>query len=158
MDTPFLDVLTRLGLAALLCGAVGLEREMRQKPAGLKTHTLVGVGAATFVLMALELAADAGTHGHDRLRLDPTRVVEGIVGGLGFLGAGSIIQSRGSIEGLTTAATIWLAGSVGAACGLAYYPLAGCAAALALVVVTAVRHLEHRVVHEAAERRRDGDD
>lgn len=113
----------RLVLAAICGGIIGWEREWRKKPAGLRTHMLVAVGSASFTLGAVRFV-ESSPGGANSLDLDPTRVVQGIVGGIGFLGAGAIVRSRGSVEGLTTAAGVWVMGAIGVACGLGYYALA----------------------------------
>ena len=114
-----------LGLAFVLSALIGLERELRQKAAGLRTHTLVGLGAALIVLVSKYGFADVLTKG--LIVVDPSRVAAQIVSGIGFLGAGLIIVRRDAIHGLTTAATIWLTAGVGMACGAG---LAGLAAAV----------------------------
>jgi putative Mg2+ transporter-C (MgtC) family protein len=137
------DISLRL-LAAIGCGAVlGMEREWADKPAGLRTQMLVALGSATFIVMTLSFTGREGMG--DAIRLDPTRVVQGIVGGIGFLGAGSIIQNRGGVRGLTTAATIWIVGALGIACGLGYYELAGIAAGYALLVLMVIGAIEKRI-------------
>jgi putative Mg2+ transporter-C (MgtC) family protein len=104
-----------LGLALALSAAIGLEREIRQKNAGLRTHTLVGVGAALFMLISKYGFADVL---EPRLVvLDPSRVAAQIVTGVGFLGAGLIFVRRDSVRGLTTAAAIWVTAAIGAASG-----------------------------------------
>ena len=100
-----------LGLALLLSAAIGLEREIRQKNAGLRTHTLVGVGAALFMLISKYGFTDVLEPG--RVILDPSRVAAQIVTGVGFLGAGIIFVRRDSVRGVTTAAAIWLTAAVG---------------------------------------------
>jgi putative Mg2+ transporter-C (MgtC) family protein len=134
----------RLGLALVMGGLLGFEREYHRKAAGLRTHMMVSLGAATFTLIALELyaqvsAADAGS----AARVDPMRLIEGIIGGIGFLGAGAIIQGRGSaVEGLTTAGSIWFVGSVGVAIGGGYYPIAALAVVAGLVVLAGMGLME----------------
>ena len=131
--TPALDnleIALRLG-AALLAGAlIGLDREIKKRPAGLQTHALVSLGAA---LTLLVVAVGSGPAG------DPaSRVVQGIITGIGFLGAGVILQYERErrVEGLTTAASIWSAAALGMACGAGYFDLAGLAlAAIVLVLV-----------------------
>jgi putative Mg2+ transporter-C (MgtC) family protein len=111
----YLDVFFRLG-AAMLAGAVlGLDREIRNKPAGLRTMSLVALGSAVFIVTAAATAtADSAS-----------RVIQGVITGVGFLGAGSIIrgQTEESVRGLTTAASIWLASAVGIACGLGLWSI-----------------------------------
>jgi putative Mg2+ transporter-C (MgtC) family protein len=141
--TP-LEVLLRLGVAAAMGGVLGLEREIKDKPAGLRTHMMVALGAACFTLAAftLEREATGDFDVRSRLVVDPTRVVEGIIGGIGFLGAGAIIRDRGTVEGLTTAGSIWLVGAIGVAAGAGHYLLGGTAVLLAVVILFALGHLE----------------
>lgn len=136
-------IAVRILLAALLGALLGWEREARDKPAGLRTHMLVSIGSATFILLGFETGAELSEHatrhgqeGHDGV--DPTRIIQGIVGGLGFLGAGSIIKARGSedVTGLTTAASIWYTGALGVACGMGAYLLALISAVLGLLVLS----------------------
>jgi putative Mg2+ transporter-C (MgtC) family protein len=139
---------TVLSLIAAAVGGlvVGFEREARRKPAGIKTHALVSLGAAALALMTLALLPAA-----EKFNLggaDPIRLISGIAGGVGFLGAGAIIQSRGSVKGLTTAATIWVAASLGVACGIGFYLLVVTLTAIVLVILTIVRMLEHQYVRE----------
>jgi putative Mg2+ transporter-C (MgtC) family protein len=141
------DVVVRLALAALLGGVLGLEREWRKKPAGLRTHMLVALGSATFVVATLRVYASITTGGGGT-GMDPTRVIEALVGGLGFLGAGSIIQSRGSVQGLTTAASLWLVGAVGLSAGLGELRLGLAAVALGLVILRGVEILERRALSD----------
>jgi putative Mg2+ transporter-C (MgtC) family protein len=110
-----LGLLGRLLLAALLGGVIGLERELSGKPAGLRTNLLICVGAALLMEISINMAVDSGGSA------DPTRIAAQIVSGIGFLGAGTIIQARGSIIGLTTAATIWVVAAIGMAVGGRFY-------------------------------------
>jgi putative Mg2+ transporter-C (MgtC) family protein len=100
-----------LGLALLLSAAIGIEREMRQKSAGLRTYTLVGTGAALFMLISKYGFTDVLQTG--RVVLDPSRVAAQIVSGIGFLGAGLIFVRRDSVRGLTTAAGVWVTAAIG---------------------------------------------
>ena len=107
------EALLRLGLVAVLAGAIGVERELRDQDAGLRTHMLVGVGAALFV-MAGNFAWTELAFGNDEgVVLDPSRVVAYVVTGVGFLGAGAIIKNGGSVRGLTTAASLWVVAAIG---------------------------------------------
>ena len=129
-----LETAARL-LMAIAGGAVlGWERERHDKPAGLRTHMLVSLGAAAFMIGAMELSADLGD-ANGALHFDPTRALAAIIGGVGFLGAGSIIQSRGAVHGITTAASIWVAAAVGTSCGMGLYRLAITSGVLALLVL-----------------------
>jgi putative Mg2+ transporter-C (MgtC) family protein len=107
--------LGELGLALVLSAAIGLERDLRQKDAGLRTHTLVGVGSALFMLISKYGFTDVLEK--QLVVLDPSRVAAQIVYGIGFIGAGLIFVHRGSVRGLTTAASIWVTAAVGAAAG-----------------------------------------
>lgn len=122
-------VLVRLGAAVLVGALIGLDRQIRNKPAGLRTIALVSLGSAVFVMTALEGATVDSA----------SRVIQGIVTGVGFLGAGSIVHGRTeeSVHGLTTAASIWLAAALGMACGLAYWPIvaAGCGFGVVILVL-----------------------
>jgi putative Mg2+ transporter-C (MgtC) family protein len=128
------EVLVRLSVAFAVGGLVGWERQRMEKPAGLRTHMLVSLGSATFVLLGFEvgghIAPKYGTEG-----LDPTRVLQGVVGGIGFLGAGAIIKSSGHVTGMTTAASVWIAGALGAAAGLGAYIVAVAATAFTLLTL-----------------------
>jgi putative Mg2+ transporter-C (MgtC) family protein len=138
---PVLRIVMRLCFAVLLGALVGWDRERREKPAGLRTHMMVTLGSASFVLMAFDAAAATSTH-FGVAGLDPTRVLQGVVGGIGFLGAGSIIQGRGHVKGVTTAASLWVSGALGAACGIGAYLLAIVTAALALIILSVIGRLE----------------
>jgi putative Mg2+ transporter-C (MgtC) family protein len=133
----------RLGAAMGLAGIVGLEREWRSKPAGLRTHMLVGLGAATFYLVAHMLVLGPLNEAED-LRIDPLRIFEGVITGIGFLGAGAIIQGSGDVKGLTTGAGIWVAGAIGLACGAGQIVLAAAVTVLTLVILAVAGFLEHR--------------
>jgi putative Mg2+ transporter-C (MgtC) family protein len=114
LSLGYVDVFLRLGAAVLAGALIGLDRQVRRKPAGLRTVSLVSLGSAVFVLAATGGSDDANA-----------RVIQGIVTGIGFLGAGVIIrgQTEETVRGLTTAASVWLAAAVGVACGLAFWPL-----------------------------------
>ena len=122
----FLDVLLRLGSAAFAGALIGLDRELKDKPAGLRTMSLVSLGSSVFVLAIAGASADASS-----------RVIQGIVTGVGFLGAGTIMrrQQEHEVLGLTTAASIWLSSAIGVACGLAYWPLVMTGTALCLFLL-----------------------
>lgn len=109
----------RIFLAGLLCGLIGLERSYRNKPAGLRTHLLVGIGSALIMMISIHMATLPGT-----APADPTRIASNVVAGLGFLGAGTIMREGASVHGLTTAASLWAAGAVGLAVGCGYYQAA----------------------------------
>jgi putative Mg2+ transporter-C (MgtC) family protein len=132
----YIDVFLRLGAAVLSGAVIGFDREIRDKPAGLRTITLVSLGSAVFILTAIDSGAiDAGS-----------RAIQGIVTGVGFLGAGTIIRGRTeqSVRGLTTAASVWLAAAIGIACGLAHWPLVLIASVFGLLVL-ALEGIETRI-------------
>jgi putative Mg2+ transporter-C (MgtC) family protein len=129
-------------LSALFGGAIlGFDRELRHRRVGVRTYMMVSLGAAVFTIVSIEMAADMATAGYSA---DPSRVLQGLVGGLGFLGAGAIIQGDKSVGGMTTAASLWVAGAVGLAAGLGYVSLALTSALLAACVLWISRFMEHR--------------
>ncbi len=103
-----LDFWLRLGIAAICGGAIGWERERKSRPAGLRTHMLVAIGACAFTLLSIEI-------GERDKEVDPTRMLQGIIGGVGFLGAGAILQGREGVRGMTTAAGHWAVPAMGMA-------------------------------------------
>jgi putative Mg2+ transporter-C (MgtC) family protein len=127
------ELLWRLGLALVLSTVIGLEREWRQKSAGLRTYTLVGLGSALFLLVSEYGFFDALEPG--RVVLDPSRVAAQIVSGIGFIGGGLIFVRQDAVRGLTTAAGVWLVAAVGMAAG-AGLPVLAIASTLAYVLVT----------------------
>jgi putative Mg2+ transporter-C (MgtC) family protein len=121
-------------LLSICCGAIiGLERQLKHKPAGLRTNILICLGAAVFTIISERMAGDKDS---------VTRIAAQIVTGVGFLGAGAVIQDRGGIHGLTTAATIWLVASIGMACGAKMYQLAGVSTLIAIIVLVGLGYLE----------------
>jgi len=120
-------------LAVVLGAAIGIEREFSGKAAGLRTNILICLGAAVFTIISKRMAG-----GDDSL----TRIAAQIVTGVGFLGAGAIIQDRGGVHGLTTAATIWFVASLGMACGAGFYELAVILTLLAIFVLIGLRQMQ----------------
>jgi putative Mg2+ transporter-C (MgtC) family protein len=131
------ELLGRVGLTVALCGAIGLERETRAQVAGLRTHILVGLGAALFTLVSA-YAFDAGDPG---ITVDPTRIAAQIVTGIGFLGAGTIIRQGLTVRGLTTAASLWIVAAIGMAAGAGYYLGAVATTAVVLASLIGFRRL-----------------
>ncbi|HEY5660097.1 MAG TPA: MgtC/SapB family protein, partial [Gaiellaceae bacterium] len=125
------EALLRLALAGALGGLIGLERELREREAGLRTHLLVAVGSALFTIVS--------AYGFVTIRTDPTRIAAQIVTGIGFLGAGAIIRQGSSIRGLTTAATLWVVAAVGLAAGAGYYSAALITTAIVLFALWPLR-------------------
>jgi len=144
LDWP--DVLLRLFVAAALGGAVGLERELRERQAGLRTHLVVCVGSALFTLVSAYGFRDFLLHGGGLVRADPTRIAAQIVSGIGFLGAGAIIRQGLSVRGLTTAATLWLVAAIGMACGAGYWDAALIATLGAILTLGPLRVVAFRVL------------
>ncbi len=135
------ELLLRLGLSVVLCGAIGLERESRGQAAGLRTHILVGLGATLFTLVSAYGFEDAPGR-----VVDPTRISAQIVSGIGFLGAGAIIRQGLTVRGLTTAAALWIVAAVGMAVGAGYYLGAGAATVLILVALIGFRQLRPSII------------
>jgi putative Mg2+ transporter-C (MgtC) family protein len=138
------DLIWRLGLALVLSASIGLDREMRQQSAGLRTYTLVGVGSALFMLISKYGFADILST-RDGVILDPSRVAAQIVSGIGFIGAGLIFVRRDSVRGLTTAAGVWLTAAVGAAAGASLPALAVATTVAYFIVVYGLAPLVRRL-------------
>jgi len=134
------EVLLRLFVAAALGGAIGVERELRERQAGLRTHLVVSVGAALFTLVSAY-----GFHNFDG-KVDPTRIAAQIVSGIGFLGAGAIIRQGLSVRGLTTAASLWLVAAIGMAAGAGYWEGALIATFGALLTLGPLRVIAFRTL------------
>jgi len=141
------EVLGRLALAAVLGAVLGLERELRDREAGLRTHLLVSVGSALFTIVSAYGFREFLTSGASVVRADPTRIAAQIVTGLGFLGPGAVIRQVLAIRGLTTAATLWVVAAIGLAAGAGYYSAAVITTGVALVALWPLRAFAYRVVH-----------
>jgi putative Mg2+ transporter-C (MgtC) family protein len=143
------DDFSRIGAAALLGGALGLEREWKGHWAGLRTHMMVSIGCAIFVIGGLSLAGEQSE--------SVTRVIQGITAGIGFLGAGTILKldQKQEIKGLTTASSIWLAAALGTTAGLGRYELAIAAALISLFVLAVLGPIETLFEQRQAQRRRE---
>ncbi len=136
-DWPvFWDDIARLSAAAVLGGVLGMEREWKGHWAGLRTHMMVSVGAALFIIAGLMVAKDQ--------IFDTTRVIQGVAAGIGFLGAGTILKlgDKQEIKGLTTAASIWLAAALGVVAGLGEYDLAVAAAVVSVFILAVLQPVE----------------
>jgi putative Mg2+ transporter-C (MgtC) family protein len=130
-------------LAACLLGAlIGVEREWRRKPAGLRTHIMVAAGACLFCLLTLELLQEAEARASSIASPDPIRIISAVTSGVAFLAAGTIITSGNRVIGLTTGAGMWVAGAIGVACGLGHIALAGLATGIVLVILVAIGKVE----------------
>ncbi len=144
-DKELLIPILRLLAAAVAGGLIGLERTYHGRPAGFRTHTLVCMASSLLVLVTVfqwELLTDAPL---ETIRVDPTRMAQGIMTGIGFLGAGVILKDRLTIRGLTTAASIWLTAAIGIVIGMGLYFAAVLATLLALAILVAFRHMERRL-------------
>lgn len=147
-EIPWPVILVRMAGAILLGATIGLEREYRDHPAGLRTHILVSLSACVFAVLALESVHMAG-FSDEQVRIDPLRVIEAVTSGVAFLAAGMIVFSRGRVKGLTTGAGMWLAGAVGVSVGLGYWFLAVFAALGCFFVLFVLAKLEIRCAPEA---------
>lgn len=129
-----LEMVLRLLLAAFLGAVIGFQREKASKPAGARTLGLISIGAAMFSVISI-MSFPGG---------DPSRIAAGVVTGIGFLGAGAILHRHGGVEGLTTAATIWVAAGVGLAAGAGLYIIAPAVTLIALILL----FLPHKIVKQ----------
>jgi putative Mg2+ transporter-C (MgtC) family protein len=140
------DALLRLSVACALGAAIGFEREIRDREAGIRTHLLVSLGAALFTVVSAYGFHAFLASGDNIVRTDPTRIAAQIVTGIGFLGAGAIIREGLSIRGLTTAATLWVVAAIGMACGAGYYWPAAAATVLTILALWPLRLLAYRLI------------
>lgn len=136
-------------IAALLGGVIGFEREYRSKEAGFRTHFLVGLGSALFMVLSL--------HGFDEFigiagkQHDPSRIAAQVVSGMGFIGAGTIIFQKNVVKGLTTAAGLWVTSAIGMTAGAGMYALASLSTLLVIVCLEGSNFIHHRIFHEKPE-------
>lgn len=143
-----MEILTRIVLAILIGGFIGYEREMKNRPAGFITHTLVCVGAAVVSLMQLHMINDTISIIKENpvmaasLKADIGRVVAQVITGVGFLGAGTIIIDKGSVKGLTTATTLWVVACLGLSIGLGYYEISIISAVVIIFIIVVLKRVE----------------
>jgi putative Mg2+ transporter-C (MgtC) family protein len=140
------ELILRIALAAVLGGAIGAERELRERGAGLRTHLLVSVGSALFTLVSAYGFRGFDYGSQNGIVFDPTRIAAQIVTGIGFLGAGAIIRQGLSVRGLTTAATLWIAAAIGLAAGAGYYSAAIVTTAAVLIALGPLRYVARRTL------------
>jgi putative Mg2+ transporter-C (MgtC) family protein len=133
------DVVIRIVVAAVLAGAIGLEREIREHTAGFRTHILVGLGATAFTLASYYVVAGTSS--------DPTRIAAQIVTGIGFLGAGAIVRYGATVKGLTTAASLWTVAAVGLLVGQGFYTAALLTTGLVILSLYVLRLIETRLLY-----------
>jgi putative Mg2+ transporter-C (MgtC) family protein len=131
------EILLRLAVVVVLCGAIGLERQARGQIAGLRTHVIVGLGAGLFTLVSAY-----GFTGLGPSRIDPTRIAAQIVSGIGFLGGGAILRYGVTVRGVTTAAALWISAAIGMATAAGFYVGSVATTVIALVVLVALRRLK----------------
>lgn len=131
----FSIILIRLLISIVLGALIGIERERRNRPAGLRTHILVSLGSALFTITSIQFSKSYEN-------VDPSRIAANIATGIGFIGAGAIIKEGLTIKGLTTAATIWVSSAIGLACGMGYYIPAFLTSISTLIVLISLRSLE----------------
>ena len=136
-------VALRLLGAGVVCALIGLERELGERAAGLRTNMLVGLAAATFAMLSEGVIAQSAQS--DIVRADPTRLIEAVTSGVAFLAAGLIIVTKGEVKGLTTGATIWLSAAVGLAIGLGQWLIGVFACLAGLFVLLVIRYLEQKL-------------
>ncbi len=139
--TPLWEVILRLSLAMILGGAIGYQREVREKPAGLRTHALVALGSALIMIISINIEPILGL---PRTTVD--RIAASVVTGIGFLGGGAIIRQGSIVRGLTTAASIWVVSGVGLAAGAGFYLAATITTIFALAALTVLVYIELRAV------------
>lgn len=146
-EVTLIDMVIRLSIAAACGMVVGMEREVKERPAGLRTFTLISIGAASFTLIVLEVVEQfLLLKDEDMIAIDPTRIIKGVIGGIGFLGAGAIIQSQGRVVGVTTGASIWVSGAIGVACGFGLLKLAGLITAMIFLILWGLGSIERRYI------------
>src|SRR3989344_7186889 len=141
IDFMILQTFSQILLSAALGMAIGAEREHRHKSAGLRTYTLVAIGSALFTILSL-----CGFSGTEAKGFDPSRIASQIVIGIGFIGTGVVILRENKIEGLTTAAGLWVTAAVGMAVGLGFYLIAIFTTILILAVFVALTHLKKEIL------------
>src|SRR2546429_3381692 len=142
IETFRLELFLQLSLATLFGGAIGLERELGGKPAGLRTNILICIGSVLYTKLSSTMASGNS---------DPTRVAAQIVTGVGVIGAGTILHARGAVVGLTSAATIWVVAAIGVALGAAFYWEAAGTTLLVLVVLRGLGRVERLVARQSTQ-------
>jgi putative Mg2+ transporter-C (MgtC) family protein len=144
------EAIVRMLLAGLCGGLIGVEREMRGRQAGFRTNILVCLGSSLVMIVSISLAKSTLTfpaplHDHININTDPGRIPYGVMGGIGFLGAGTIIHNKGSIRGLTTAAALWCVAAIGLGCGLGLYFISTVASLMIISALWLLSYIEPRI-------------
>lgn len=143
------DICIRLGMAIIFSGVIGINRESKSRPAGMRTHILLCVGAALIAMTQQKISFNTINQAIENpdlasvLRADPSRLTAQIISGIGFLGAGTIIITKRSIQGLTTAASLWSVAALGISIGMGFYPLS----ALSFIAIFLVLTVPHKLIH-----------
>jgi putative Mg2+ transporter-C (MgtC) family protein len=140
---PFSAIAARLLLASCFGALIGIEREWRKRPAGLRTHILICVAAAMIAVLAIEITHHSDFTGEE-IRIDPIRLIEATTAGVAFLAAGLIFFSKGEVQGLTTGAGMWLSGAIGLAVGLGYIQIAAFGTVIILFILRTLQVLHAR--------------
>lgn len=148
MDNNLIDILTRLGAALLAGSLIGMERSYHGRPAGFRTHTLVCLASALLMLVTVYESQWFSPGGQSRVVVDPTRMAQGIMTGIGFLGAGVIMKEGLAVRGLTTAASIWVTSAIGILVGIGFWIPAMIAVAATLGTLSSFRWIESRMPTE----------
>ncbi|MDD5409021.1 MAG: MgtC/SapB family protein [Candidatus Omnitrophica bacterium] len=151
MPTDF-QMITRLLLTLVLSGLIGLERQAHRREAGLRTHILVALGSCLIMLTSLYVFDIY----KDKVALDPARIAAGVITGIGFLGAGTIIREPEGIRGLTTAASLWVVSGIGLAVGCGFNKMAVYATVLVLIVLHLLRNIENRLLNNPVFKKKEG--
>jgi putative Mg2+ transporter-C (MgtC) family protein len=147
MVLSHIEMMLRIGLAAVLGAAIGYERDRHKRPVGLRTHIIVAVAAATFMVVSAQFAYFQHYEKGGEIEVDGSRIAASVVSAVGFLAGGTILRSGPTVQGLTTAAGLWLVTAIGLCAGGGMYPEAGAVTLLALVVLTLLRRLEDKEDH-----------
>ncbi|MEX1306359.1 MAG: MgtC/SapB family protein [Rhodovibrionaceae bacterium] len=155
VDVSFWAMIVRMTAATVCGGIIGLDRELRGKPAGLRTLMLVSLASSIFMIITFKLM-QLSAEVYENVQPDPIRVIEAVITGIAFLGAGAIIQSRGNVRHMTTGATIWLAGSAGVACGAGYLVIAALTTLFGYVIVAVFGTLEGAFHERYGDGEKDG--
>ena len=147
MLTDF-QIIMRLVLTVVLSGMIGLERQLHKRTAGLRTHILVSLGSCLIMLTSLYVFDIY----KEITKIDPSRIAAGVITGIGFLGAGTIIREKEGVRGLTTAASLWVVAGIGLACGCGFINASVYTTVLALIVLFFLRYAEMLILHEDKEK------
>lgn len=145
MEREWLDILTRLLVATMAGGLIGLERSYHGRPAGFRTHTLVCVASSLLMLVTIYQAKWFTGAPLDTVRVDPTRMAQGVMTGIGFLGAGAIMREGLTVRGLTTAASIWITAAIGILAGVGFYSAVLVGSVITIGILTVFRNVENRM-------------